>query len=118
MVVHENTSGHLQLVYITEDRPTHKDACPCDATINISIPLFVGGDESGTNFGSTIGLHTNDPLRDGEGCTSTSTCCEMNNPPYFTKQLTNPTTDDIEARLCRYNSIDDSPVEFIELYVK
>ena len=103
---------------ITEDRPTHKDACPCDATINISIPLFVGGDESGTNFGSTIGLHTNDPLRDGEGCTSTSTCCEMNNPPYFTKQLTNPTTDDIEARLCRYNSIDDSPVEFIELYVK
>ena len=45
-------------------------------------------------------------------------CCEMNNPPYFTKQLTNPTTDDIEARLCRWDSTDDSPVEFIELYVK
>ena len=104
----------------TEDNQFINDACPCDATgITISIPQFVGGDyfcESGVNFGSNYDFRQYDPLWDGEGCTSTSTCCEMNNPPYFTKQLTNPITDDIEARLCRKDGRDDSPVEFIELY--
>ena len=97
------------------------DACPCDATINIDIPSFVGEDyfcESGVNSGSPDGFHTYDPLWDGEGCTSSSTCCSINNPPYFTKQLLNPTTDDIEARLCQLDNGDDSPIEFIELYVK
>ena len=106
----------------TEAVPTRNDACPCDATINIAIPPFVGECyfcESGVNFGSPGSqFYPDDPLWDGENCTSTSTCCEMNNPPYFTKQLTSPTTDDIEARLCRYDSGEDSPVEFIELYVK
>ena len=107
----------------TEDQPLWNDACPCDATISISIPPFVGGDyfcESGVNIGYTSYrlLYPDDPLWDGEGCASTSTCCEFNNPPYFTKKLPNPTTDDIEARLCRLEGSDDSPVEFIELYVK
>ena len=107
----------------SEDEPTWKGACPCDATINITIPSFVGGDyfcESGVNIGyaSYRLLYPDDPLWDGEGCASTSTCCEFNNPPYFTKKLPNPTTDDIEARLCRLDSNEDSPVEFIELYVK
>ena len=108
---------------ISEDEPTRDDACPCDATISINIPPFVGGDyfcESGVNIGyASYGLlYPDDPLWDGKGCTSTSTCCEFNNPPYFTKQLSNPTTDDIEARLCRWQGSDDTPVEFIELYVK
>ena len=106
---------------ISEDRPTRNDACPCDATINISIPPFVGGDyfcESGRNLTYTLSPAEADPLWDGKGCTSTSTCCEMNNPPYFTKQLTSPTTDDIEARICQLDGGEDSPVEFIELYVK
>ena len=108
----------------SEDLPTRNDACPCDATISINIPPFVGGDyfcESGVNIGyASYGLlYTDDPLWDGKGCTSTSTCCEMNNPPYFTKKLPNPTTDDIEARLCRFwDGGDDTPIEFIELYVK
>ena len=106
----------------TEENPSINDACPCDATsININIPQFVGGDyfcESGRNSSYSPSFAEADPLWDGEGCASTSTCCEMNNPPYFTKQLTNPTTDDIEARLCRWQGGDDSPVEFIELYVK
>ena len=104
-----------------EERQTWNDACPCDATIDIAIPPFVGEDyfcESGVNFGPNFGFRQYDPLWDGQNCTSTSTCCEMNNPPYFTKQLTSPTTDDIEARLCRLDIKDDSPVEFIELYVK
>ena len=59
-----------------------------------------------------------DPLWDGDGCTASSTCCSFNNPPYFTKQLPNPTTDDIEARLCHDNSIEDTPIELIELYIQ
>ena len=104
-----------------EDRLTYYDSCPCDATISISIPPFVGGDyfcESGVNSGSYTGFNPDDPLWDGQGCTSSSTCCSMNSPPYFTKQLSSPTTDDIEARICMWESSDDSPIEFIELYVK
>ena len=106
----------------SEDLPTRDDACPCDASINITIPPFVGEDyfcESGVNSGSsTSGFHPDDPLWDGEGCSSNSSCCLFNNPPYFTKQLPSPTSDPIEARLCRLATSDDSPVEFMELYVK
>ena len=125
MVVHDNTSGHLQLVLVKIYQLGMMTALVMLLHgITIDIPPFVGGDyfcESGRN--STYrppSFAEADPLWDGEGCASTSTCCEMNNPPYFTKQLTNPTTDDIEieARLCRWDSTDDSPVEFIELYVK
>ena len=104
----------------TEDRPTNDDSCPCDATITIDIPPFVGRDyfcESGVNSGLIGRFHPDDPLWDGEGCSSTSTCCQLNNPPYFIKQLSSPTTDDIEARICHYDTIDDTAIEFIELYV-
>ena len=105
---------------ISEDHFTRDDACPCDVTININIPPFVSGDyfcESGA-VSSPSGFHPDDPLWDGQNCTATSTCCSFNSPPYFTKQLPSPTTDDIEARLCWLTSNDQSPIEFIELYVQ
>ncbi|CAI8058172.1 hypothetical protein GBAR_LOCUS31619 [Geodia barretti] len=106
----------------TEAQPTWIDACPCDASINITIPPFVGGDyfcESGVNSSSTGGFHPDDPLWDGEGCGRSSSCCSFNNPPYFTKTLPSPTSDPIEVRLCQLDGgFDDSPVEFMELYVK
>ena len=99
------------------------DSCPCDVTIDITIPPFVGGDyfcESGrnSNSGPSGIFYSDDPLWDGDGCTASSTCCSFNNPPYFTKQLPSPTTDDIEARLCQQDSAGDTPIEFIELYVQ
>ena len=103
---------------------TYTSVCPCDATININIPPFMGGDyfcESGWNSGyypSPTTFLSDDPLWDGDGCTASSTCCSFNNPPYFTKQLPSPTTDDIEARLCHNYSNEDTPIEFIELYVQ
>ena len=106
----------------SEVEPTSDDACPCDASISINIPTFVGGDyfcESGLNSGSPFQqLYSDDPLWDGEGCSSSSSCCSFNNPPYFTKQLSSPTSDPIEARLCQVHSGDDSPVELMEIYVK
>ena len=97
------------------------DSCPCDVTRTIDIPSFVGGDyfcESGVSSGFPRSILYPDPLWDGDGCISTSTCCEFNNPPYFTKQLSSPTTDDIEARLCIWDDNSDIPIEFIELYVQ
>ena len=105
-----------------ENYPTYTGSCPCDASINITIPPFVGGDyfcESGHNSGPVrYKFYPDDPLWDGDGCTASSTCCSFNNPPYFTKQLLSPTTDDIEARTCQLNPDDDTPIEFIELYVQ
>ena len=105
----------------SEIQPTWVDVCPCDATINITIPPFVGGDyfcESGRDSGPHMLFIADDPLWDGDGCTASSTCCSFNNPPYFTKQLPSPTTDDIEARLCQKDGGDNTPIELIELYVK
>ena len=103
-----------------------KDICPCDAanSNDITVPSFVGGDyfcESGFNnhtSGSVTGYHKDDPLWDGKECSSSSRCCEFNNPPYFIKKLSGSTSDDIEARLCRASALTDTPIEFIELYVK
>ena len=103
-------------------------SCPCDATITIRIPPFVGNDyfcESGINepwsHSKLKILYSNDTLWDGEDCLSSSTCCSQHNPPYFTKQLPTPTTDDIEARIClrdtfRYGA--NLAVELVELYVQ
>ena len=104
----------------SESEPNFNDTCPCDTATNIAIPSFMNGDyfcESGVNSGSTDGFHLYDPLWDGENCTSSSTCCSFNNPPYFTKQLLNSTTDDVKTRLCHWER-DDTPIKFIELYVK
>ena len=105
----------------SEYERTLPDACPCDATIVINTPSFVGNDyfcESGVNSGSIYGLfHADDPLWDGENCSSTSTCCSFNNPPYFTKDI-NTTTDDLEVRICTWDSSEDTPIELIELYVQ
>ena len=54
----------------SEIEPTRVDACPCDATIDITIPPFVGGDyfcESGVNSGTPHGFHPDDPLWGGSG---------------------------------------------------
>ena len=104
------------------------EQCPCDTPdFNHSIPAFVGNDyfcESGLHSNWIdnyfMEFHSNDILWDGLGCTSTSTCCQLNNPPWFTKNLHNATTDDIELRICTSNlsSHEDIPLELIELYVQ
>ena len=111
----------------SEGDPTATSVCPCDASIDIRVPPFVGEDyfcESGVNeqwasrHYST--LHSNDTLWDGEDCLPSSTCCSQHNPPFFTKQLPTPTTDDIEARICLVYDFSDAniAVELVELYVQ
>ena len=112
-----------------EGSPTVTYVCPCDASIDIRIPPFVGEDyfcESGINRpwirdSTSYILHSNDTLWDGEDCLPSSTCCSLHNPPYFVKQLPNSTTDDIEVRICSLYATqryDDIAIELIEFYVK
>ena len=113
---------------------TSDQTCPCTNTDNndnpnILIPPFVGDDyfcDTGTvtdpgSCSLANDFFTDDPLWDGEGCGPTSTCCELNNAPWFCKTLpvSQPVTDDIEVRTCgsHSSSARDVPIELIELYV-
>ena len=101
----------------------HKYKCPCIARQSIPIPPWVGNDyfcDSGAKERWQFIFYPDDPLWDGEGCGPTSTCCSFNNPPWFSKQLPSPTTDDIEMRLCvdQLSSNEGMPVEKVELYVQ
>ena len=95
------------------------DTCPCDA--------FVGNNyfcESGLHSEWNLDIHVvfypDDIPWDGQDCTSTSTCCQHKNPPWFTKNLPTNTTNDIELRICTYSppAYTDVPIELIELYVQ
>ena len=74
--------------------------CPC-IVLGSAAPFFVSGDyfcEVGVENGGN-NFNTNNPLWDGQGCASSSACCGFNNPPWFCKQLDQPTTEDIEIRI-------------------
>ena len=99
--------------------------CPCDGGTS-PVPEFVGNDyfcESGIN-GPWINyqwiFHPNDPLWDGMNCLPTSSCCTLNDPPYFAKDIGHTTTDDIEARICSRArlQVSDVAIELVELYVQ
>ena len=61
------------------------------------------------------------PLWDGVDCGSQNTCCSFNNPPWFYRQLPQPTTDAIEMRVCTNGgptTNEDVAIEIIEIYVQ
>ena len=103
--------------------------CACtninQAASTTSPPSYVGTDyfcdtATGRRFIHSL-FYPGDPLWDGVGCGPLSTCCSFNNPPWFYKQLPQPTTDDIEMRLCRMDSSVnriDVLIESIEMFVR
>ena len=101
--------------------------CPCtktNAPFTGAIPPFIGHDyfcDTGSRYSAQLGQwYHADPLWDGSGCGPTSSCCGFNNPPWFCKQLPQPTTDDIEMRACTTADINDEYIalESIEIYVQ
>ena len=100
--------------------------CPCTSNQSSqSIPSFVGQDyfcETGITgaYSNGVFYSDGDPLWDGEDCGSGSTCCELNGPPYFCKSLIEPTTDNIEVRICADQSLSNegAPIELIEMFVQ
>ena len=99
--------------------------CPCNINGNATIvPSFVGNDyycETGNNMDSLVyHFSPNDPLWDGQQCVGAEApCCAHPNMPWFTKKLSDPTTSDIEVRLCQDQDTanEDTLLQVIELYV-
>ena len=99
--------------------------CPCDnGNTTYRSPSFVGNDyfcESVTqSTWRSDRFYPDAPLWDGQVCEGGGTCCQFNNPPWFTKNLTSPTTDSIELRLCLTDAsqYSDVALELLELYVQ
>ena len=100
--------------------------CPCDNGNNYPSPPFVGNDY----FCESVATHNNwivNPrcfypnaiLWDCQLCEGGGRCCLFNNPLWFTKNLTTPTTDEIELQICLYHTSEytDIALELFELYV-
>ena len=67
-----------------------------------------------------ITFYGDNPLWDGSGCGSTSTCCSFNTPPWFLKELSSPISDDIEMRVCcdESRANEDIAMSSVEIYVQ
>ena len=102
------------------------DVCRCTIPGNhapLPVPSYVGNDyfcATARKKGAQPGFYPEDPLWDGQGCGANNTCCTFNRPPWFMKQLSSATTDDIEMRVCadEYRSNEDIAIESVELYVQ
>ena len=111
----------------TDERSYTSSSCPCTivGAPNTGVPLFIGQDyfcDTGNRYYNSVRdqwFHA-DPLWDGSGCSPTSSCCDFNNPPWFCKQLPQPTTDNIEMRVCVNQATNDEDVgiESVEIYVQ
>ena len=100
--------------------------CPCTNTAlwPFQVPSFIdnnyfcetGNSESRLNYV----LFADDLLWDGSGCAIGSSCCEFNNPPWFCATLPQPTTDDLELRICRDSSsiVEDIIIHHVEICVQ
>ena len=99
--------------------------CPCSdpsSSENRYPPSFVGGNyycESGNPTSTiTAQLYSSDPLWDGQQCED-ECCSNGKSPPWFSVELSNTTTDDIEVRICNpHGNDDDVGLELLELYIQ
>ena len=132
--------GYIDGVSITQGSPRHHiwsyvgshsevaendDTCPCDSPYGVQPQAFVGSNyycESGNPTEDWEGqVFPNDKLWDGEQCSHEGTCCTgTNTPPWFSVNLGNPTSDDIEVRIMGFESTDneDTPIELLEIFVQ
>ena len=109
------------------DTGTNAAFCPCsnpDLYTGV-VPPFIGNDwfcEAGAGTTWQRGtIYGDNPLWDGTGCVGPqSTCCTLNNPPWFCKTLAQSTMDNIEVRLCgdQNQADEDVLVRDFEIYVQ
>ena len=87
------------------------------------VPSFIGNDyfcDTGNDLGNPYyqTFYPSNPLWNGQGCGSNSTCCSFNTPPWFFKTLSSSVGDNLELRICSDENSEDTPLEKIELYVQ
>ena len=94
--------------------------CPCDCNGTHLGQSFIGQNYFCESGGVDLKeqLNRDNALWDGSGCSSDSTCCNFNEPPYFMATLDNPTCDNIDVRICANDPNEGTPIQVIELYVK
>ena len=106
---------------------SHRDnVCPCTNIRNNplpAVPAFVGHEyfcDTGSENRYQFIFYGDDPLWEGVGCGQFSTCCSLNSPPWFLKQLSPPTSDDIEMRLCADENRNNEDITFetLDIYVQ
>ena len=108
------------------DTGTSGAFCPCSTNGYTGVvPPFIGNDwfcEAGAGTSWRRGtIYRDNPLWDGTGCVGPqSTCCTFNNPPWFCRDLPEPTRDNIEVRACgdQGQNDEDVPIAYVELYVQ
>ena len=123
----QNPRNHIwTFVAAAGEAYSNNYACPCtktDTPYTGRVPPFIGEDyfcDTGSRTRWTRRYYLDDPLWDGAGCGPASTCCEFNTPPWFCKELPQPTTDDIELRLCVNQPLinEDVLLEQYEIFVQ
>ena len=100
--------------------------CPCSS--GRAQPSFIGNNyycESAYQGNCFVNgrFFPSDPLWDGQQCNNEGTCCTgdgVNTPPWFSVALSNPTSDDIEVRICRDEggNNEDTPIQLLEIYTQ
>ena len=126
-LTHGSQRDHIwSFVAALDETQGHLSACECSNTAvsqKADIPNFVGDDyfcDTGSRGSVAFELYGEDPLWDGRGCGTASTCCAFNNPPWFYKSLNSSSKDDLEMRVCRDSGVsnEDILIEIVELYVR
>ena len=95
--------------------------CPCDS-VGTKAPSFVGHNyycEAGTHSAPSNQWYTSNPLWDGKGCYSRSSCCSNSRMPWFMTSLPETTNSDIEVHWMtpQGHSYGMIGIEQLELYV-
>ena len=101
----------------------HSSNCPCSQFPGTLPPSFVHDHyycESGSNSFPEGRAHTDDPVWDGDGCSSENSCCSEPSMPWFYRQIPLTASEDIEARICRdeVSANEDILVRELQLYVQ
>lgn len=103
--------------------------CPCavnNASLRRPAPAFIGNNYycesgnrviSGFDFAGYVYVH--DPIWDGLLCEA-QCCSNGKSPPWFSVELSSPTSDDIEVRICGDQTVcdEDTPISLMEIYVQ
>ena len=125
ILTYGNPRQHIWTFAAGVDEVTHnRNNCPCITSNAALPPAFVGNDyfcDTGARETFQNGFfYGNNPLWDGAGCGSGNRCCSFNTPPWFYKQLPQPTADNIKMSVCNNEGVsnEDIPIELVEIYIQ
>ena len=123
-LTHGAPRQHIWTFAATSNEANRMLSCSCNNsnTAGIPPPEYVGNDYfCDTRFRESAS-DADLVLWQGTDCTSSNACCSFNNPPWFYKQLPQPTTDDIEMRVCRDEDRgtinEDIYIQIAEVYIQ